>query len=246
MRNYWALLPAIAVIVGLILLYAIPTLINPQWTKTVLNLFRQYPEDEQAEAGKPAGTLGAQQIKSRRMLAGLLVVGAFALVGFNVSLNRESNGCYTAASAFGAIDSKAADDPCISMIFGTFIGDGTGPSFEEKPQPITVYQVVEKKNPKYLRWIQNPPAYENNTLLFGTSIECAMDLRVEESDDQIKAFIDADTPCSESGSVSLTPLKLKQPLGNRKVVTVGGKDVQRIDPDAASWPKILGKLVTGG
>ena len=68
-RNYWALLPAIAVIVGLTLLYAIPTLINPQWTKTVLSLFRQHPEDEQAEAGRPAGVLGPQQIRSRRMLS---------------------------------------------------------------------------------------------------------------------------------------------------------------------------------
>ncbi|MFB6719276.1 hypothetical protein ACFCV3_03910 [Kribbella sp. NPDC056345] len=246
MRNYWALLPAIAVIVGLILLYAIPTLINPQWTKTVLNLFRQYPEDDQADAGQPAGTLGAQQIKSRRRLAALLVVGALALVGFNVSLNRESNGCYTAAQAFGAIDGKPAEDPCISMIFGTFIGDGAGIATEDKPQPVTVYQVVEKKNPKYLRWIQNPPKYENDTLLFGTSIECAMDLKVEEDDDQITAVIDADTPCPPANHVSLTPVKLKQPLGTRKIVTVGDKELQRINPDAASWPKVLGKLVTGG
>ncbi|GAB3931961.1 hypothetical protein GCM10029976_037180 [Kribbella albertanoniae] len=246
MRNYWALLPAIAVIVGLILLYAIPTLINPQWTKTVLNLFRQYPEDDQAEAGQPAGTLGPQQIRSRRMLAGLLVAGALALVGFNVSLNRESNGCYTAAKAFGAIDSKSSEDPCISMIFGTFIGDGTGPTFEEKPQPVTVYQVIEKKKPSYLRWIQNPPKYENDTLLLGTSIECAMDLRVEEADDKITVFVDTDAPCPGDTGVSLTSFKLKQPLADRKLVTVGGKEMQRIDADALSWPKVLGKLVTGG
>ncbi|WP_405056436.1 hypothetical protein OG474_27300 [Kribbella sp. NBC_01505] len=240
MRNYWALLPAVAVIVGLILLYAIPTLINPQWTKTVLNLFRQYPEDEQT------AVLGAQQIRSRRMLAGLLVVGALALVGFNVTLNRESNSCYTAAHAFGVVDGKAAEDPCISMIFGTFIGDGTGPTFEEKPQPVTAYQVIEKKKPTYLRWIQNPPKYENDTILLGTSIDCAMDLRVEEADDKITVLLDTDAPCPPDTGVSLTAVKLKQPLANRKLVTVGGKEMQRINPDAASWPKVLGKLVTGG
>ncbi|WP_238162047.1 hypothetical protein [Kribbella antibiotica] len=240
MRNYWALLPAIAVIVGLVLLYAVPTLINPQWTKTVLNLFRQYPEDEQA------GVLGAQQIRSRRMLAGLLVVGALALVGFNVSLNRESNACYTAARAFGAIDGKGAEDPCISMIYGTFIGDGLGPTSEEKPQPVTVYQLVHKKSPTYLRWIQNPPEYDDRNLLIGTSIDCALDLRVQEEADQIVVVVDADTPCSLSDSVSLTAVELKKPVGDRKLVTVGGKEMQRIDPDAASWPKVLGKLVTGG
>jgi len=245
-RNYWALLPAIAVIVGLILLYAIPTLINPQWTKTVLNLFRQNPEDEQAEAGLAVGVLGPQQIRSRRMLAAFLVVGAFALVGFNVSLNREANACYTAAHAFGAVDSKASKDPCISMIFGTFIGDGTGPAFEDHPQPVSVYQVVEKKRPTYLRWIQNPPKYENDTILLGTSIECAMDLRLEEHDDKITVMIDADTPCPPSTGVSLTAVKLKQPLANRKLVTVGDKEMHRINPDVASWPKVLGKLVTGG
>jgi len=245
-RNYWALLPAIAVIVGLILLYAIPTLINPQWTKTVLNLFRQYPEDEQAEPGLPAGVLGPQQIRSRRMLAGLLVLGALALVGFNISLNRESNACYTAARAFGAIDGKAADDPCISMIYGTFIGDGTGPAFEEKPQPVLTYQLVHKKRPTYLRWIQNPPEYDDKNLLIGTSLDCAMDLRVTEEADRITVLVDADSPCPAADSVSLTAVKLKDPVGDRKLVTVGGKEMQQINPDVLSWPKVLGKLVTGG
>ncbi|MFF1821628.1 hypothetical protein ACFVWG_30275 [Kribbella sp. NPDC058245] len=248
MRNYWALLPAIAVIVGLILLYAIPTLINPQWTKTVLNLFRQYPEDEQADAetGRRAGVLGPQQVRSRRMLAGLLVVGALALVGFNVALNRESNACYTAARAFGAVDGKSADDPCISMIYGTFIGDGTGPSFEEKQQPVPVYQLVHKKDPTYLRWIQNPPEYDDNNLLIGTSLDCAMDLRVTEEADRITVVVDTDTPCPADDSVSLTAVRLKQPVGSRKLVTVGGKEMQQINPDVASWPKVLGKLVAGG
>src|SRR5881397_2343006 len=95
-RNYWALLPAIAVIVALILLYAIPTLINPQWTSSILALFRQLPDDADSATQRAAGVLGAQQITSRRMLAGALVVAAIALIGFNISLNREANGCYTA------------------------------------------------------------------------------------------------------------------------------------------------------
>ncbi|GAA0594533.1 hypothetical protein [Kribbella sandramycini] len=240
MRNYWALLPAIAVIVGLLLLYAVPTLINPQWTKTVLNLFRQFPEDDESRE------LGPQQLRSRRMLAGLLVVGALALVGFNVALNREANGCYTAARAFGAIHGKAAKDPCITMLYGTFIGDGTGPAFEKNPQPVPAYQLVQKKHPSYLRWMQNGPKYDDKNLLIGTSLECAMDLRVTEADDKITVLIDADTPCPPSDNVSLTAVQLERPVGDRKLVTVGDKEMQRIDPDAASWPKVLGKLVTGG
>ena len=108
-RNYWALLPAIAVIVVLILVYAVPTLINPQWTSSILALFRQHPVDPQAtqdEAQRAAGVLGPQQIRSRRMLAVAMVVGAVALIGFNVSLNREANGCYIAARAFGAVERR--------------------------------------------------------------------------------------------------------------------------------------------
>ena len=37
-----ALLPAIAVCVVLILLYAVPTLINPRWTSTALGLFQLF------------------------------------------------------------------------------------------------------------------------------------------------------------------------------------------------------------
>ena len=46
--------------------------------------------------------------------------------------------------------------------------------------------------------------------------------------------------------VSLTAIKLKKPLGDRKIVTVDDKPMQQIDPDVDSWPTVLKKLVTGG
>src|SRR4051812_46739378 len=122
-RNYWALLPAIAVCVVLIAIYAVPTLINPQWTSNVLTMFKQPQSGETEEPAR----LGAQQIQSRRLLAGALIIGALALIGFNVSLNREANGCYIAAKTWGATDDKTqTSDPCIHMIYGAFIGDGKG------------------------------------------------------------------------------------------------------------------------
>jgi len=250
-RNYWALLPAIAVIVVLILVYAVPTLINPQWTSSVLALFRQHPVDPQAtqdEAQRAAGVLGPQQIRSRRMLAGAMVIGAVALIGFNVSLNRESNGCYIAAQAFGAVDGdgKDAKDPCITMIYGSFFGDGSGTTQETKPQPVMSYQLVRKKHPTYLQWIQNAPEYKKADVLVGTSLDCNLDLRIEEGEDKITVQVDSDAPCPPSTSVSLTAVKLKKPLGDRKLVTVDDKPMQEIDPDVDSWPTVLKKLVTGG
>ncbi|MFI7061560.1 hypothetical protein ACIBL3_11290 [Kribbella sp. NPDC050124] len=252
MRNYWALLPAIAVMIGLILLYAIPTLINPQWTSSILGLFRQFPEDPQHAQNsaqnqqRPAGVLGPQQVKSRRMLAGFLVVAALALLGFNIQLNRESNACYQAATAWGAIDGDSAEDPCINMIYGTFFGDGTGSKIQDNSQAVPSYQVVHKKKPTYLRWIQNAPKYDEADLLIGTVMECASDLRITEEEDKVVVLIDANQPCPDTDNVSLTSYKLKKPLGDRKVVTVDDKPMEQISPDVDSWPTVVKKLVTGG
>jgi hypothetical protein len=267
-RNYWALLPAIAVVIGLILLYAIPTLINPQWTSSILALFRQFPEDpepahseaqnqaqqtpgqqaqqQNEQAQRPAGILGPQQIKSRRMLAATLVVGAIGLFGFNVGLNRESNACYQASKAWGAVDGKSAEDPCVDMIYGTFFGDGTGSATEDNPQPVAAYQVVHKKKPTYLRWIQNAPKYDEADLLIGTAMVCASDLRITEEEDKVVLLIDLAQPCPNAEDISLTSYKLKKPLGDRKVVTVDDKPVERINPDVDSWPTVIKKMVTGG
>jgi hypothetical protein len=270
-RNYWSLLPAIAVIIGLILLYAIPTLINPQWTSSILALFRQFPEDQeqtgnqagnqagdqagdqagsqagdQAQNQRPAGILGPQQIKSRRMLAATLVAGAVALFGFNVSLNREANACYQAAKAWGATDGKPAEDPCIHMIYGSFFGDGKGSSAVEKAQPLEVYQVVHKKKPTYLRWIQNAPKYDETDLLVGTGLSCNLDLRITEEEDKVVMLVAANQPCPDEDNISLTAFKLKKPLGDRKVVTADDKPMRQINPDVDSWPTVVKKLVTGG
>jgi hypothetical protein len=267
-RNYWALLPAIAVIIGLILLYAIPTLINPQWTSSILALFRQFPEDPEASPNqapdqapnqapnqaqhqtqqptRAAGVLGPQQIKSRRMLAVTLVAAAVALLGFNVALNREANACYQAAKAWGAVDGKGAEDPCINMIYGTFIGDGKGEKLNDGSQPVETYQVVHKKKPTYLRWIQNAPKYDEADLLIGTAMSCAFDLRITEEADRVVVLVDANQACPKEDSVSLTAYKLKEPLGDRKVVTVDDKPMQQINPDVDSWPTVIKKLVTGG
>jgi hypothetical protein len=294
-RNYWSLLPAIAVIVGLILLYAIPTLINPQWTSSILALFRQFPDaspdlaeasaktagqtaqtparqpvtvgtyagqpqhagpppdqppadapPEPTRAEQAAGVLGPQQIKSRRMLAIALVCAAVALVGFNVVLNRESNGCYQAAKAWGAIDGKADEDPCVNKIYGSFFGDGSGEAFETKPQPVEAYQLVKGKKPTYLRWIQNAPKYDESDVLIGTSMDCNLDLKVKEEEDRIVVIVDSDAPCPPADDISLTAIKLKKPLGDRKIVTVGDKPMKEINPDVDSWPTVLKKLVTGG
>ncbi|MEV5965363.1 hypothetical protein AB0L70_26575 [Kribbella sp. NPDC051952] len=276
MRNYWSLLPAIAVIVVLILVYAIPTWINPQWTSTILALFRQHPEEQQAtpatgaaastaagagggtgggaaagaaepsEAQRAAGVLGPQQVKSRRMLAIAMVVGALALIGFNVSLNREANGCWIASTAWGALPhSQDSDDPCVDMIYGSFFGDGGGESFSDKQQPLEHYQLVKKKKPKYLKWIQNSPGYDAD-ILVGTGLSCNFDLKVNEKDDEIKIYVDSDAPCPQESNTSLTAVKLKKPIGDRKIVTLDDKPMTEIHPDADSWPTVVKKLVTGG
>jgi hypothetical protein len=248
-RNYWSLLPAVAAVVVLILVYAVPTLINPQWTSTVAALFRSTPVPADAtpdEVQRAAGVLSPQQVRSRRMLAIALVGVVLIIVGFNVSFNRESNGCYKASKAFGAIDGKAAKDPCVNMIYGTFIGDGTGISNESKPVPVQYYQLVHKNKPGYLKWIQNPPSYDEADLLIGTAGTCAMDLRVDQLEDKIKVYVDSDTPCPAEDNISLTSTKLKKPLGDRKIVTVDDKPMTEINPDMDSWFTVLKKLATGG
>jgi hypothetical protein len=242
-RNYWALLPAIAVCVVLILIYAVPTLINPQWTSNAIGLFKQQPDD--AANGEPAA-LSPQRIHARRLLAGALVVGALALIGFNISLNREANGCYQVAKAWGALDSKRnTDDPCIDMIYGEFIGDGSGTSLEKNPQPISSYQLVNGTKPKYLRWIQNRPSY-NTDLLVGVGGQCALDLRIIQGDDKITVIEDTSEPCPPDTSISLAAVKLNKPLGDRRIVTVDNKPLKQINPDLDSWGTVLKKLATGG
>lgn len=248
-RNYWSLLPAIVVIVVLILLYAVPTIINPQWTSSITAMFRTtaVPADATPEeARRAAGILGPQQLKSRRMLAIAMVVGAVALIGFNISLNREAVGCYKAARAFGAIDGPDTKDPCIDMIYGTFIGDGSQAPDEKSPQPVKYYQRVDGKKPKYLKWIQNAPKYDEADLLFGTLGKCASDLSVQQLEDKIMVVVDTDAPCPDDSNMSITPIKLKKPLGDRKIVTVDDEPVSEINPDMDSWFTVLKKLATGG
>jgi hypothetical protein len=241
-RNYWSLLPAIAVCVGLLLLYAVPTLINPRWTGTVLRLFRQ---SQDADGDRPEQ--GPRQIRSQRMLAAALVACALALVGFNISLNREANGCYQAARAWGAVDSDdRTKDPCLEMIYGRFFGDGGGNPTESSPQPVPAYQVVEGNKPKYLRWIHNRPSYDDLDFVVGVGGNCALDLKVVQGEDKITVLSDTSEPCPPDTSVAITSVKLAKPLGDREIVTVGDKPMQRIDPDLDSWGTVLKKLVTGG
>lgn len=248
-RNYWSLLPAVLVVVGLILLYAVPTIINPQWTSSIMALFRTAPvptDATDAETRRAAGVLGPQQIRSRRMLAITLVLGTVALIGFNISLNREAVGCYKAARAFGADDGPDTKDPCYEMIYGSFLNDGTNDPSEPKGQPVEYYQVVKGKHPKYLKWIQNAPKYDDAELLVGVRGKCSGDLTVQQLDDQVKVFIDADVPCPPDSNISLLAIELKKPLGDRKIVTVGDKPMTEINPDMDSWFTVLKKLATGG
>ncbi|MDX6264914.1 MAG: hypothetical protein QOH84_6602 [Kribbellaceae bacterium] len=243
-RNYWALLPAIAICVGLILLYAVPTLVNPQWTSNILGLFKQLPGGEETEEPAP---LGPQQLQSRRMLAGALVIGALALVGFNVALNREANGCYLAAKAWGAADDSKHDaDPCVDKIFGAFFSNGKGELLEDSQQPVAGYQLVKGKHPTYLKWIQNPPKPDGVALVFGVGFNCSGDLKVIETDDKITAVIDDTKPCPPDSQIEVVPIKLEKPVGDRPVVTVGGKPIPRINPDLPSWGTVLKDLATGG
>jgi hypothetical protein len=246
-RNYWALLPAIAVCVVLILIYAIPTLVNPQWTSNILGLFKQQPAGDDGAAVEEPARLGPKQIQSRRMLAGALVIGALALIGFNVSLNREANGCYIAAKAWGAVDDKTQTaDPCINMIYGTFIGDGSGEVLEKSQQAVPAYQLVHGSKPKYLKWIQNKPSYDETDLLIGIAGTCGSDVKVKQEDTKITVVYDSNDPCPQGNDISLLPVKLKKPLGDRKLVTVDDKPMREINPDMDSWWTVLGKLATGG
>jgi hypothetical protein len=242
-RNYWSLLPAVAVCVGLIVIYAVPTLVNPRWTANLPALFRQSPDPETDQST----ALTPQQIQTKRMLAGGLVLGALALVGFNVSLNREANGCYQAARAWGAQDAKdKTDDPCIDMIFGSFSGDSSVVASVDHPQPVASYQLVKDKEPKYLRWIQNRPSYDDLDLLVGVGANCALDLSVVQAEDRITVVTDTSEPCPPDTVISVTSVKLDKPLGDRKVVTAGGRPMKEIDPDLDSWGTVLKKLATGG
>ncbi|TQJ11945.1 hypothetical protein FB475_4870 [Kribbella jejuensis] len=249
-RNYWSLLPAVLVIVGLILVYAVPTIINPQWTSSIMALFRTAPlpgDPTPEEARRAAGILGPQQLRSRRMLAIAMVIGAIALIGFNIfSLNREAVGCYKAARAFGADDGPDTKDPCYEMIYGSFLGDGSREPLDAKGQPVEYYQLVKGKKPKYLQWIQNAPKYDDTDLVIGLRGKCSQDAVVQQLDDQIKVFIDSDVPCPPDSNISLLPIKLKKPLGDRKLVTVGGKEMTAINPDMDSWFTVVKKLATGG
>jgi len=241
-RNYWSLLPAVAACVGLIGIYAVPTLVNPRWTANLPALFRQSPDPETDQST----ALTPQQIQAKRMLAGGLVLGALALVGFNVSLNREANGCYQAARAWGAQDAKdKTDDPCIDMIFGSS-GDSSVVAPVNHPQPVASYQLVKDKEPKYLRWIQNRPSYDDLDLLVGIGANCALDLSVVQAEDRITVVTDTSEPCPPDTSISVTSVKLDKPLGDRKVVTAGGRPMKEIDPDLGSWGTVLKKLATGG
>jgi hypothetical protein len=242
-RNYWALLPAIAICVVLIAIYAVPTLVNPQWTSNILNMFKQPQGGETEEPGR----LGPQQIRSRRLLAGALIIGALALIGFNVSLNREANGCYLAAKAWGATDDKTqTSDPCIHMIYGAFIGDGSGAVDNKTPHEVAAYQLVRGHKPKYLKWIQNSPAYDEADLLIGVVGTCSLDVKVVQEDARILVVYDSEEACLPGNDISILAVKLKKPLGDRKLVTVGDKPMQEINPDMDSWWKVLGKLATGG
>ena len=242
-RNYWSLLPAIAVCVVLIAIYAVPTLINPQWTSNVLNMFKQPQSGETEEPAR----LGAQQIQSRRLLAGALIIGALALIGFNVSLNREANGCYIAAKAWGATDDKTqTSDPCIHMIYGAFIGDGSGDVDQKTPHEVAAYQLVRGNKPKYLKWIQHAPAYDETDLVIGVVGTCSLDVKVVQEDTRILVVYDSEEACLPGNDISILPVKLKKPLGDRKLVTAGDKPMREINPDMDSWWKVLGKLATGG
>jgi hypothetical protein len=236
-RNYWTLLPAIAVCVVLALVYAVPTLINPQITRNVVGLFRS--DQDAARAA-----LGRKQVFARRMAAVAALVGAVGLVGFNVSLNREANGCYLAAKAWGSDGSKQYDDPCMDMLVGTFFGSD-GKATEDSPQPVKYYQLVKGKKPHYLRWIAGRPSYDVD-LLVGVPSKCAIDLQIEEGKAQIVVVLDATEPCPSDSKITLGSIELKEPLGDRKIVTVGDKPMEQINPEMESWGKVLKGLVTGG
>lgn len=238
MRNYWALLPAIAVCVVLALLYVVPTLVNPQLTANVLGLFRQ-------SEGERIPRLTAKERLHRRLTAGSVLAAMLVLVGFNISLNRESNACYSVAHAWGADDSKPVKDPCIDKLFGAFLSNPDGDVLEDKPQPVKAYQVVHGSKPKYLRWVDNRPSYKKADLIVGAPFLCS-EIKFKETDDKVTLVDDRSEPCPPQPKVNLISIDLERPLGDRKVVTVDDEPVQRIDPDMPSWGSVLKKLATGG
>jgi hypothetical protein len=69
---------------------------------------------------------------------------------------------------------------------------------------------------------------------------------VTEADDKITAVLDMTQPCPPDDQIELIPIKLKKPLGDRPVVTVGGQELQRINPEMPSWGTVLKELATGG
>lgn len=239
MRNYWALLPAIAVCVVLALIYAVPTLVNPRFTANALAMFRRDTD------GEPVA-LDAQQRRYRRIGAVGVLVAMLALVGFNISLNRESNGCYLVAKAWGADDTKKYDDPCVNKLFGAFFSNPDGEVIEDNPQPVARYQLAGDGRPKYLRWIQNKPTYDDVDIVVGAPSRCSGEVKFTETDDKVTIVADMSDPCPGDSNIAVVSIKLDKPLGDRQVVTVGDKPMERIDPDMDSWPTVLKKLATGG
>ena len=241
MRNYWALLPAIAVCVGVALLYAVPTLVRPQFTANLMAAFRR-------EGDEPA-PLGTRELRNRRLGAVAVLVGALVLVGFNVSLNREANGCYGAAQAWGADDVQEREDPCLDKLWADSAvvkPEEAGSKLENTPpQPLPRYQVVDADNPSYLKWIGNRPELEGITFVVGKPGFCG-EVTVIEKPESVTVVDDVRVPCPPDSGIVLHKVKLERPLGDRKVVTADDKPMERIDPVLPSWGSVLGKLVTGG
>jgi hypothetical protein len=71
-------------------------------------------------------------------------------------------------------------------------------------------------------------------------------VKVDQGDTKITVVYDSLDPCPPGGDISLLPIKLKKPLGDRKIVTVDDKPMQEINPDMDSWWTVLKKLATGG
>lgn len=241
MRNYWALLPAIAVCVGVALLYAVPTLVRPQFTANLMAVFRR-------EGDEPA-QLGPRELRNRRLGAVAVLVGALALVGFNVSLTREANGCYAAAKAWGAEDGDDRPDACLDKLWADSVAvkpEKEGAKLENTPpQPMPRYQVVDEDNPSYLEWVGNRPNLEGVNFVVGKPGFCG-ELTVIEKEESVTVVDDVKTACPPSSGIVLHLVKLNRPLGDRKVVTAEDKPMERIDPGLPSWGSVLGKLVTGG
>jgi hypothetical protein len=239
MRNYWALLPVIAVCVVLALVYAVPTLVNPQLVSNVAGLFRR--DDEAAPA-----PLTPKERRYRRLGAVTVLLVALVLVGFNVSLNREANGCYEAAKAWGADDSREYDDPCINQIMGAYFSSPDGKVLEDNPQPVAAYQLVRGNKPKYIRWVQNRPSYDEADLIVGAPFLCDGDVKFTENDEKVMIVADITEPCPSRPQIGLVTIDLEKPLGDRLVVTVDDEPMKQVDYDMPSWGAVLKRLATGG